>query len=275
MFKIYIFIIATTISSSLACKKSTHTRRDWHHTKVFPLSHVSPIGITGDASHLYVTSGLKTEVHKMNYDGGLVEAIKNIRKPKYINSLNTGVFLVAESEAHVASRVEGQESINTIPTNEFLQIPYGVSVEGNNIAITDFAQHKIYYNVGGKVMTFGQPGIGDGQFNGPTDIQIKNGLIYVADSKNNRIQVFDSNAKYKMSIGERDSIKMVGGIYVSTDELLVTDYNGNRVLIYDLKGKLKQIIVEKFAQPSDVFSAGREMYVVNYNSNTIDVFTRF
>lgn len=211
----------------------------------------------------------------MNYDGGLVEAIKNIRRPKYINSLSTGVFLVAESDAHVASRVEGQESINTIPTNEFLQIPYGVSVEGNTIAISDYAQHKIYYNVAGKVMTFGKPGIGDVQFNGPTDIQIKNGLIYVADSKNNRVQVYDATAKYKMTIGERDSIKMVGGIFVSNDEVMVTDYNGNRVLIYDLKGKLKQTIAEPFQQPSDVFASGREMYVVNYNGNTIDVFTRF
>ena len=275
MSKFALFISGFVVFLVCACKQQNSPRGAWHHLKTYPLSNVNPISITGDAAHLYVSSGLKTEVHKMNYDGGLVEAIKNIRKPKYINSLEVGVFLVAESEAHVASRVAGQEYITTVPTNEMLQIPYGISVEGNNIVISDYAQHKIYFNRAGKVSNIGTPGIGDGQFNGPTDLQIKNGLIYVADAKNNRIQIFDLEGKFKTTIGEHDNFKMVGGLYVSSEEIVVTDYNGNRVLIYDLNGKLKQTLTEPFSQPSDVFVSGREMYVVNYNANTIEVFNRY
>ncbi|MEP7268265.1 MAG: hypothetical protein ABI844_11615 [Saprospiraceae bacterium] len=265
-----LFIVAS-------CKESTTAgaKGEWHYTKSYPLTNVYPVSITGDAAHLYITSGLKTEIHKMNYDGGLVEQIKNIRKPKYINALSTGVEVVAESEAHVASRVQGQEGITTIPTNQFLETPYGVSVEGNNIVISDFSKNTVYYNNGGKVMNFGGTGNGNDQLNGPSDIQFKNGIIYLADSKNNRVQVYDANAKYLKTIGNKDNIKTVGGIYVSDNEIGVTDYGGNRLLIYSDKGKLLQTFTENLEQPSDVFIRGREMFVVNYNANTIAVYSKW
>ena len=257
-----------------SCKQS-RSRGSWHYAKSFPLTNVMPVSITGDASFLYVSSGLKTEVHKMNYDGGLNQAIKNIRKPKYINMLNPGVFLVAESEAHVASRVNGQDDMAAIPTNENLDTPYGVSAEGNSIVISDYFKNRIYYNRNGTIQSFGEPGNGPNQFNGPTDIQMKNGSIYVADSRNNRVVVYDNMGKYKQSIGTKDGINIVGGLFISDDEILVTDYSGNRVLVYDLKGKLIQTINDKFEQPSDVFVSKKEMFVVNYYANSIFVYNRY
>jgi len=259
----------------LACNNGKEQERSWHYTKSYPLNNVHPMSITGDQSNLYVSCGMKTELHKMNYDGGLIEAIKNIRKPKYINLLGPGEVLVAESEAHVATRVKNQESINTVPTNEFLETPYGISAAGHSLVITDYFKNRIYYNNEGKVMSFGKPGVADGDFNGPTDIQFMNGMIYVSDSRNNRVQVFDNNAKHQLSIGELDKIKMTGGIYVTKDELAVTDYQGNRVLIYNLNGKLKQVLNENFDQPSDVFIRGKEMFVTNFSSNSIAVFTKY
>lgn len=272
MYRIYFLLFILVLTG--ACKTGTTSDKSWHYTKSYPLGNVHPMSITGDAENLYVASGLKTELHKMNYDGGLIEAIKNIRKPKYINLLTKGEVLVAESEAHVATRVVNQESINTVPTNEFLDTPYGISAAGHSLTITDYFKNRIYYNKEGKVMSFGKPGVGDGEFNGPTDIQMANNLIYVSDSRNNRVQVFDDNGKFKLAIGELDKIKMTGGIYVTADELAVTDYQGNRVLIYGLNGKLKQILTENFEQPSDVFIRGREMFVTNFYANNIAVFTK-
>jgi len=255
----------------LSCKenKSPGTKGSWHYTKSYPLTNVDPISITGDDSHLYVSSGMKTEIFKLNYDGGLVQQIKNIRKPKYLNLLSTGVVVVAESEAHVASRVEGQDYITTIPTNDFLETPYGVSIESNRIAISDLNKGKVYFNNGGKVTSITD------NISSPTDIQLKNGKLYVADIKSNLVQVFDTLGKPKSTIGKNEKIKMIGGLYVNNEEIAVTDYNGNRLLIYDLKGKLKQSLTELLLQPSDVFIKGREMFVVNYGSNDIAVYSKW
>jgi hypothetical protein len=264
---IYSFVLIVNIS----CKenKTPTTKGTWHYTKSFPLTNVNPISITGDDSHLYVSSGLKTEIFKLNYDGGLVQQIKNIRKPKYLNLLSTGVVVVAESEAHVASRVEGQDYITTIPTNDFLETPYGISIESNRIAISDLAKGKVYYNNGGKVNSITE------NLSSPTDVQFKNGKLYIADIKSNLIQVFDTLGKPRATIGKSENLKMIGGLYVNNEEIAVTDYNGNRLLVYDLKGKLKQSFTEQLQQPSDVFIKGREMFVVNYGSNEIAVYSKW
>jgi hypothetical protein len=268
---IFIFIFLLAVS----CQTGPNDQKSWHHARIYPVANINPVSISGDPSNLFVSSGSRTEIHKFNYDGGLIEAIKNIRKPKYINILNPGELLVAESSAHVATRVVNQNSIHTIPTNEYLDTPYGVSGAGNSLVITDYYKNKVYYNKGGQILSFGRPGIGEGEFNGPTDIQLANNKIYVCDSRNNRVQVFDENGKYLMAVGEEDQIKTASGLFVTPDEIIVTDYTGNRVLIYDQKGKLKQSLTEPFDQPSDVFVRGREMFVVNYFANSIEVFTKY
>lgn len=267
-----LYFIITVIGITVAnCKeeKVPETKGTWHYTKSFPLTNVFPVGITGDDSHLYISSGLKTEIHKFNYDGGLVQQIKNIRKPKYLNSLGAGVLVVAESEAHVATRVEGQDYITTIPTNEHLETPYGVAIEGNNIAITDNAKGRVYYNNAGKIKPITQ------NIQGPTDVQIKSGKIYVADIKLNTIQVFDTASQFKISIGKNEKMKMTGGLYVTNEEIAVTDYLDNKVYVYTLKGKLKQTLNEHFVNPSDVFIRGREMFVVNYGTNEVSMYSKY
>lgn len=268
---IRICILYLSLIPVLACKenKTSVSKGSWHYTKSFPLTNVYPISITGDDSHLYISSGLKTEIFKLNYDGGLVQQIKNIRKPKYLNLLSTGVVVVAESEANVATRVEGQDYITTIPTNDFFETPYGVSIESNTIAISDLAKGKVYLNNAGKVSSITK------NISSPTDVQFKNGKLYVADIKSNLVQVFDTLGKYKATIGKSENLKMIGGLYVNNEEIAITDYNGNRLLIYDLKGKLKQSFTEQLQQPSDVFIKGREMFVVNYGANDIAVYSRW
>lgn len=49
---------------------------------------------------------------------------------------------------------------------------------------------------------FGSQGQGDGQFDGPRGVAVaQNGDIYVADSRNHRIQVFDANGQFKLAFG--------------------------------------------------------------------------
>jgi glucose/arabinose dehydrogenase len=50
-------------------------------------------------------------------------------------------------------------------------------------------------------MKFGASGSGDGEFNRPTDVAVDNqGLIYVADWRNDRIQVFDPQGRFVTQI---------------------------------------------------------------------------
>ncbi|NDP28661.1 MAG: hypothetical protein GZ087_14755 [Flavobacterium sp.] len=62
------------------------------------------------------------------------------------------------------------------------------------------------------------------------------------------------------------------GLKVTHTQVIVADFEGNRVLVYDLKGKLLQILSDKFNQPTDIEIVNGKMYVVNYKGKTISVF---
>src|SRR3990172_7799798 len=66
----------------------------------------------------------------------------------------------------------------------------------NNVYVATVSQHKIrkYTSNGILIQEWGSYGNGEGQFNAPRDVAVnKNlGIVYVVDSKNYRVQVFDT-----------------------------------------------------------------------------------
>jgi 6-bladed beta-propeller len=69
---------------------------------------------------------------------------------------------------------------------------------------------------GKRVREWGKPGTGQGEFKLPHSIQIdENGVVYVADRENGRIQKFDLNGKFLGEIpglGRTYSLKLVGHV---------------------------------------------------------------
>ena len=80
--------------------------------------------------------------------------------------------------------------------------PMGIAINGDIIYVVEFGGHRIHkLTLGGKFLgTFGNAGSGKGQFSCPKGICIgPDGRIYVADSANNRIQVFNQDGKIPRS----------------------------------------------------------------------------
>lgn len=107
--------------------------------------------------------------------------------------------------------------------------------------------HK--YSPDGKLLfSWGEPGIDPGEFNIVHSICTdREGLVYVADRENHRLQIFDPNGKY---ITQWNNIHRACGLYISSDEkqlLYVGELDtrrpvtipnvGARVSIYNLEGK--------------------------------------
>lgn len=69
-------------------------------------------------------------------------------------------------------------------------LPQGMLVSGDgHIWVADTGNHRIQqFDIQGKLLNlFGKEGSGDGEFRRPTDLALKQGFIYVADSGNNRV----------------------------------------------------------------------------------------
>jgi DNA-binding beta-propeller fold protein YncE len=137
------------------------------------------------------------------------------------------------------------------------------------------------FSFGGELLAvWGSKGNGDGQFDDPTSVAVDpaTNKVYVADPRNRRIQVFDSDGKFLRKwvvpewgpYGFEDlavDFKM-GRLYASSvnmDTVLVFDLNGNRI------GALTAKPPDRLEGPSALALANGKLYVLNMSGNHVTV----
>lgn len=125
---------------------------------------------------------------------------------------------------------------------------------------------------------FGQSGSDRGQFLSPSDLAINSkGHLVVADSGNTRIQVISTDGNSIMAAGEsgREGYKLqsITGIGVNplTDEILVCDQRGNKVVRFSPDGQPNLRITAKMKYPMDV-AIDRQGFSYVIMSKTPEVF---
>jgi DNA-binding beta-propeller fold protein YncE len=121
---------------------------------------------------------------------------------------------------------------------------------------------------------WGTAGTGDGQFTDATSLTVdgKNNRVYVADPRNKRIQVFDTNGKFLAKWAVDDWIPsgwyfqdlavdpQGGRLYasaVATDEVLVFDLSGKKI------ASLKPTAPDRLEGASSLALVKGKLYVVN------------
>jgi len=125
-----------------------------------------------------------------------------------------------------------------------------VATDGTLYA-ADTTNHRIWHIApqGAVLETWGEFGVGPGQFNEPWGIAVaSDGSIYVADTWNHRIQKFDAQGRYltswgtlaQVSVGDPTGYSLFygpRGIAIGTDgEIYVTDTGNKRVQVFDAGG---------------------------------------
>jgi tripartite motif-containing protein 71 len=115
------------------------------------------------------------------------------------------------------------------------------------VTVTDGEDYEtdavvVFDSSGNELWRFGDWGLGDGEFRGFSDIALDaDGNVYVAESANNRVQVFDSSGNFLRKIGGTNAN---GQFYTPTS--LATDTAGNvyvadkdnfRIQVFDSAGK--------------------------------------
>jgi len=104
----------------------------------------------------------------------------------------------------------------------------------------------------------------------PNDIEVDldQSLIYLADSGNNRIVVFDFQGKLLKIIGNKGQgpaeFMKPTGLYVLKDSrLAVADYDNRRIQIFDESGNLLQLINTKGIRVADLIFLNEKIYTIS------------
>ena len=107
------------------------------------------------------------------------------------------------------------------------------------------------------IETIGRPGQGAGQFLGPSGLDFDHrGLLYVADSGNNRVQVVEPEGDFIMEFGKRgwrtgefDSPTDVAINFQRTELLYVADTDNDRIQYCNLVDRIFHLMVGSRSEP--------------------------
>jgi len=130
------------------------------------------------------------------------------------------------------------------------------------------------------IRSWGQLGVAPSQFHDPTGIALSENEVFVSDSRNARIQVFDFEGQYKRHFGGQGSgFGQLGrpmNLSIHNGELYVADYWNDRIQVYTLEGKPLRSIGSpgdgpgEFNAPSGVtVAADGDIYVADFYNHRI------
>lgn len=110
------------------------------------------------------------------------------------------------------------------------------------------------------VAAWGGAGTGPGQFADPTGLAVNGRELFVSDSRNGRVQVFDLDGHYLRQFGEPgEATGELGrpmGLTVHADEIFVPEYFNDRIQVFGLDGTPKRIIGSTGSGPGEFNSPG-------------------
>lgn len=154
------------------------------------------------------------------------------------------------------------------PQEKTLMAPAAIRIVGNKVYVTDIRRSiALVFDLNGKLlMEVGKPGSADGQLKFPNGITADNdGNIYVVDTGNQRVEIFDKNGKFVRTFNGSSTgggsifvnprgigVDQAGTIYVVsnlTHYIYGFDKNGKQRFVFGGNGAED----EKFCLPNGLF----------------------
>ena len=227
-----------------------------------------PDGITTNSMYIFVTDSANNRVQIFDHDGNFVSQFGktgsqngNFSVPAKITTIGTNIYVADKFNHRVQvfdvngtyiSQIGITGSAGTAD-GQFNQ-PQGIATNGTHLFVTDAENHRIQIfdsngnfvsKFGGTGSGDGGSGSGDGELTRPRAITIHNFHIFVADSTNHRIQVFDNMGNYAGKFGGLGLAPAADGLFntpqgITTNDthLFVTDTSNNRVQILEISFNL-------------------------------------
>ena len=234
------------------------------------------------------TISAKSPVEKL---GTPILTLREVKEPYGVAINQKGEVIVTENmDHHVSVFSPSGEKLRTFGTQGQFESPRGVTVDGEwNILVTDGYINRIQkFTPEGQFLTaVGAKGKAPLQFDCPTDIifNAANKKVYVADSRNDHVQVLNSDLTFSSSFGKSGSGKGQfdwprGVACDSTGKVYVADCGNHRVQVFTPEGKFLKMFGRRgtgrgeLRDPVGVATDSNDMvYVSEVNNHCVSVFT--
>ncbi|MBO0961417.1 6-bladed beta-propeller [Neobacillus sp. MM2021_6] len=196
----------------------------------------------------------------------------------YVADLYNGDISIFDAKGKFISYFKEKDEKDKVITS-----PGGLRIFKDKLYVTDIKQNKVFiFDLSGKkLMEIGGPGNKEGQFVAPNAVTIdKDDYIYVSDSGNNRVQVFDSKGKFNKIIngsidGKGDTLFLnPRGIAVNSQgTVYIVNSLSHNIYAFDKNGKREFELggmgtdKDRFNLPNGLFIDNRDTLFVTDTVN--------
>jgi DNA-binding beta-propeller fold protein YncE len=253
-----------------------------------------PYGVFADSERIYVTDPGNRLLHVFDMREKKYLKITKADEKEFISPI--GVASDKNGEIYVSDSLlkrvflfnkEGKY-LREIGSDKVFIRPAGIAIDEERLYVVDTHGHKILVfskKDGSFLFSFGKHGRGKGEFNYPTNIFTgKDNFIYITDSMNFRVQIFDTYGNFISTFGKHGdgsgdfskpkgiAVDSEGYIYVADaqfDTVQIFDKDGRLLLAFGNTGRGKgQLIL-----PAGLFIDEKDrIYVADSYNNRIQIF---
>ena len=165
---------------------------------------------------------------------------------------NNRIFIaegdVSESHARISVFSERGDFLTSF-THQDMREPYGLAIHGDYLYVTDSELHAIFHfkmePQFSLVTKQGNGGSQIGEFNCPLNLTVStNGDVYVADWRNNRVQILNSSLQHLRTLTEQ-LIRLPCDIKLTADEVYVLCDDNPRVHVLSYAGERLRSLVSR------------------------------
>lgn len=206
--------------------------------------------VVDDREQLYVTDQELQGVHVFDLATGKARFINKVGQTYLVSPVDVavcgGVVAVSDSALRKVYLLDRQDQlVHTLDKPEGFGRPTGLAYDpdfGELYVVDTLARQVCVFDMKGQLLrTFGSAGGEPGQFNFPTHIAVRNGLVYVTDSLNFRVQAFSRDGQYRFDVGKHgDASGHLGvpkGVAVdSQGHIYVVDSYFSTIQVFDKDG---------------------------------------
>src|SRR5438270_9659517 len=245
----------------------------------------NPRGIAIDgAGNMFVADTDNGRIEKFSQNGTFVTSIGPFEAPSGIAIDRAGNIYVAEVGSKHRIQKLGPDGTFIAQWAPGLYGPRKITIgPDDSIYVVDSGRNRIVkFSPDGQVLaSWGGDGSADGQFSGVSSVAVDPATdrVYVADSMNRLIEVFDSGGKFLTKWPVPEWGKALGFEDLAVDSQTSRLYDAsarlNGVFIFDLNGarlgNLTPKAPDKLEGPSALALFNRKLYIANMAGNRLSV----
>jgi DNA-binding beta-propeller fold protein YncE len=261
-------------------------------TEAVPIM-LRPYGVFAGGGRMYVTDPGSSALYIFDLKNEkyfqVTRAQEDLISPIGVAADGDGTIYLSDSVLRTIFVFDREgKYVREIGSPEILTRPAGIALSGDRLYVVDTHAHQVlaFMKKDGKLLfRFGRNGVGKSEFNYPTNIFIdRNGLLYITDSMNFRIQIFDKDGNFvsafgKIGDGAGDFSKPKGIAVDSDGHIYVADAQFANVQIFDRDGRILLAFgktgrgIGEMLLPAGIFiDKQNRIYVADSYNNRVQIF---